>query len=124
MSLLVNPDGSPRTYVVADTKARKIVASTNWIGHAAKGMKQLQAEGASDLAIHNLTHPKCPEWIQDLAKSDPAYCLGRAAAFAQRETHLRKSAAALIVDADSYQAHAATWRELAEAASAPSAPGM
>jgi hypothetical protein len=53
MSLLVNADGRPKTYVVVDNRARTVVAAFNWVGEADRGLKELRKDGADDLTLHN-----------------------------------------------------------------------
>jgi len=124
MSMFVNENGSLKTYAVVDTRAETVLATFNYVGEADKGMKALIKDGAGDLALHNITHPKCPDWLQDLIRSDSEYCSRKAADLDARAASLRRKAAAIVEEAEGYEGRAAKWRELAEAASAPSGPGM
>jgi truncated hemoglobin YjbI len=124
MSMLVNDDGSVRIYVAIDTLAKTVVAAYNTVQQADKGVKALQKEGVQNLHFHNITHTKCPEWLQDFAKSDAEYCLSRVATFEKIAARLRKDAEELVNQAETRERSAAKWRELAEAAAAAPAPTM
>jgi hypothetical protein len=125
MSILVNADGSPKTYAVVDPQAKTVLATFNWVGAAAKGMEKLKkAGGVDDLMLHNLTHPKCPDWLKEIVTSDVVYCSGKAASFEAQAAGLRNKAATLVAEAEDWGRRAAEWRELAVAASGPEGPGI
>jgi hypothetical protein len=125
MSLLVNANGSLKTYAVVDNRARTMVAAFNTVQQADKGLKELQKDRPrDDLSLHNITHPKCPDWLQELVRSDEAYCSRRAADFDKEAAALRRNAADLVARAEGYEKRAADWRGLSWSPSVPSGPGM
>lgn len=124
MSLLLNEDGSVKTYVVVDPHARTVLAAFNTVQRADKGLRELEKAGAENLSLHNMTHPKCPDWVMDFVRSDPDYCSRMAADNDKRAAALRRKAADLVSQAEGNERRAANWRELSEAASVPSVPGM
>lgn len=122
MSPLVNEDGSLKTYVVVDLKARTIIGAFNWAGEASKGLAALRKDATGELALHNLTHNACPEWLKDLIRSDAEYCRGKADTLDARAVGLRARAAELVSQAEEQERLATRWRERAEVASAPGGP--
>jgi hypothetical protein len=73
MSLLVNENGSLKTYAVVDNRMRTMVAAFNYVQQAQKGLIELQKlrkDAADDLTFHNITHPMCPDWLQEIVRSD------------------------------------------------------
>jgi hypothetical protein len=118
MSLLVNADGSLKTYAVVNNRARTVVAAFNTIQKADKGLKELQKDGADDLTLHNITHPKCPDWLQEIIRSRKAEIFDAEAAA------LRRKATDLVAQAEEVERRASEWREFSECASVPSGPGL
>lgn len=123
MSQFVNPDGRLKAYAIVDERARVIVGTCNWAGEALKAMEDLGKSHPGPLAMHNLTHPACPDWFQEEVRSDPAYCGKRAQDFEAHAAALRLKAATAVAEAERYEEQAAAWRELAEAAPA-AGPGV
>jgi hypothetical protein len=127
MSLLVNENGSLKTYAVVDNRTRTVVAAFNYVQQAHKGFIELQKarkDGADDLAFHNITHPMGPDWLQEIVRSDQDYCSQMAKDFDKGAAALRRKAADLVAQAEGLERHAAEWRELFESASVPSSPGL
>lgn len=124
MSMFVDENGRPRTYAVVDPAARQLLATFNWIGVADRGMKDLQKAGHGELTIHNITHPKCPDWLKEMVRADKDYCRIRAEEFDASGRVYRSRAAALTTEAEKRETTAAEWRALSEAAPAPRGPGM
>jgi hypothetical protein len=126
MSLLVNENGSLKTYAVVDNRTKAVVAAFNYVGQAHKGfieLQKLRKDGADDLAFHNITHPKCPDWLQEIVRSDQDYCSQMAKDLDKDAAALRRKAADLVAQAEELERNAAKWRELSESASVPSGPG-
>ena len=132
MSIFVNDDGTLKTYAVVITSQKKVIAAFNWVGEAAKckgnaqdsGDAEMLKGGTEDIELHNLTHPKCPDWLQELVRSDPAYCAGKAKKYDAFAAGLRAKAAKLVAEATEYEASAAEWRGRSEAVAAQRPPGM
>lgn len=108
MSLLVNANGRPKTYVVVNTRTRTVVAAFNWVGEA---MKAVTRDGAVDLTLHNITHPKCPDWLKELVRSDRVYCSRKAEDLDANAAALRRKATDLVAQAEEYERRAAEWRD-------------
>lgn len=122
MAELVNADGTPKTYAIANLRTQTLVAGFNGAMDASKAMNSLRKEGHADLALHNLTHQKCPGWLLDLARSDAGYCIGRARDFEKNASSVRRKAEALVAQAESLEKTATTWRELADAVATQDTP--
>jgi len=104
-SILVDSDGRAKTYVVVDDAAQRIVAATSYFD---RDLSRMKAAGVN-LTIHNLTHPKCPDWLRAAIKADPAYCAAKAAEYDRRADALRQRADALLDEAAAAQATANIW---------------
>lgn len=113
----VNSDGSPKFYAVVDTHAKTVLATCNYVGEAARTMKDLERNGAGNLAMHNLTHPICPDWLQELIRSDPGYCAGRARMLDREAAGLRTKMEEIAARADEIERRAAVWRDRMQAVS-------
>jgi hypothetical protein len=122
MSQFTNPNGSVKTYAVVDAAAQEVLGVFGWAGEADKGMKELQRGRERTLDVHNVTHPKCPDWLKEIVKSDKAYCTRRADENDGEAAALRRRAAEIVAEAERFEARAAGWRRLAEAAPEPDAP--
>lgn len=123
MSLLVNANGTVKTYVIADDRAKKIVEAFDYVGQACKRRNELEKADAN-LSIHNITHSKCPEWLRDLIRADGEYCNRRAVLLDEEAMALRRKAAELVVRAEEYEGRAAEWRNLQATASTPNGTGI
>lgn len=121
MSLLVDPDGSLKNYVVVNTREETVLAAYNWVGEAGKGMKELAKGGVSDLALYNITH-SCPDWLKEWVRSDSEYCSRKADGIEKRAAALRRQAANLLDQAEEMERRAAKWRELSRPDEAPIGP--
>ncbi|MFD1628112.1 hypothetical protein [Azospirillum griseum] len=115
---MVDEKGSAKTYAIVDVCAQTLVAGCHTIQDAMKAERTLGGE----LAIHNVTHPKCPDWLKAMIMADAAYCAARAAEYQDRSGDLRRKAAAIIEEADQAQAISDRYAQAAEnAASAEAA---
>ena len=68
----------PPYFFAVDSDRREVLArghGTNEIKSAVDGH---QAEGRT-VNVHNVTHPACPDWVRELALSDPEWRERRAA---------------------------------------------
>lgn len=124
MSLLVNDNGRAKTYVVVDPSGELVLAGFNYVQEAQRGLVDLQKTASAELAIHNITHPKCPDWLKAYLRSDRDYCQAKASENLAGAATLRKQAAGLVSQAEEAEKRASEWRALAEAAPAPKEPGM
>lgn len=124
MSLLVSDHGGLKTYVVVDPRAKEVVAAFSWAREASRGLKELQEDRGDDLTLHNITHPKCPDWLKEFVRSDRTYCKRRAEHLDARAAAIRRNASELIVEAEGYERHASEWRQLSETVSPPTEPSI
>ncbi|MTH96695.1 hypothetical protein [Roseibium sp. RKSG952] len=124
MSIFVNDAGTPKIYAIVDEASGEVVSAIISFGSAEREKKNIEAETGRKLAIFNLTHPRCPKWILDIAWADEAYCLGQAAKFDHNASVWRKKADKLIKEAEQYESTADGWRARAEAAATIKAPKM
>lgn len=121
MSILLNADGTTRTYVVIDPAERTVLGGYSGINAAVTGQKLLNHEHHVDreLVIHNLTHPKIPDWLKDFMYADRDYCARRAKDLAASGKGYRRKAADAIAEAERLEGLAAQWEARAEQASDP-----
>lgn len=123
MTDFVNDEGKPKTYVTVDEKTQEVFATFEYFP-SERARKDLQEKAKRQLTTFNLTHPKCPVWLLDLAWADESYCLGKAAQYDRDAASERRRAAALLEDADRSETTANLWRERAASAAADNAPKM
>ncbi len=112
MSVMVDENGRAKTYAIVDARTQTLIAGCMYIGEADKAARRL----GSGLTIHNVTHPKCPDWLKATIMADPAYCGARAAEFRADAARLRRKAAALTEEADRFQAISDRYAHAAESA--------
>jgi hypothetical protein len=124
MSIFVNDDGKPKTYAIVDEASGEVAAAIDYYGSAEREKKNIECATGRKLAIFNLTHPRCPKWILDIAWADEAYCQAQAGGYDQRASALRRKAADLIKEAVQYETTADIWRARGEAAETNKAPKM
>lgn len=121
MSILLNPNGSTRTYVVVDPQEETVLAGYTGIGAAVTGKKLLNHEHHVDreLVVHNITHTAIPAWLKDFVHADPAYCAQRAKDLQASGAGYRRKAAEAIAEADRLEGLAAEWQARADRAADP-----
>ncbi|MGY3582044.1 hypothetical protein ACVIGB_001034 [Bradyrhizobium sp. USDA 4341] len=124
MSILVNADGRTKIYVAIDAHAETVLEAYSTVQAADKGVRALLKGGAENVTFHNITHPKCPDWLKEFVRSDREYCSRVAADLDKRAAGFRNQAADLVAQAENYERRASEWRELSEAAPASSGPGV
>ncbi len=125
--MFVDLKGRLKTYAMVDPVKKLVLATCSYVGQDSdRVMQNLKKAGHENLVLHNLTHPKCPDWLREMMRADPDYCRGRMDQYDARARTLRSRAAALVTEAEEEEARAAQWRELVEAASKPKdpSPGM
>ena len=109
MSVFVNADGSFKNYAIVDDDAHEVLGACSWCGEASKMAIALSAPAGRKLAVHNLTHPACPTWLQDVVKADPEYCGARAMKFMACANIARRKAVPLVQEADDWVTRADEW---------------
>ena len=107
---LLNDDGSCCTYAITDDSACKILGAVSYVGEASKLRSKLEKDTGLPLAVHNLTHPKCPSWLVALRDADQAYCRARAADLDSKAATARFKASNLLKEARELEQRAAHWR--------------
>jgi hypothetical protein len=116
MSVMVDENGRAKTYAIVDARAQTLVAGCMYIGEADKAARKAERRLGGELTIHNVTHPKCPDWLKATIMADPAFCGARAAEYRADAARLRRKAAALTEEADRAQAISDRYAHAAESA--------
>lgn len=117
MSMFVK-DGQAITYVVVNPVTQTVLSTHNWINQAHKAKENSERSCGVTLAVHNITHSKCPDWLKEMILSDSGYCQERARVAEKGTAGLRKRADDLIAQADAYDRQANEWLAQANAAEA------
>jgi hypothetical protein len=69
-------------------------------------LQKLRKGGADDLTFHNITHPMCPNWLQEIVRSDPDYCSERPKISTRALLRSSRKAADLVAQAEGLERHA------------------
>jgi len=109
MSMLIEGADGVMTYVVGDERVKQLVAAFPTIQQASRGQRALQDAGQADLVLHNITHPKCPEWIREIVLADPDYCARMATNTQTRADGVRRQAEALMAEVERLERVARKW---------------
>jgi hypothetical protein len=109
MSMLVRNGKDPVVYVICDEHVMVLVDAFSTIGEAVRRRDALQLDGRKHLALHNLTHSTCPEWVKNLVNADPEYCDARAQHIQERADGMRRAAAEKMAEAARLEAMAQEW---------------
>lgn len=125
MSILLNADGTTRTYVVIDPAEKTVLGGYSGINAAMTGQKLLNHEHHvdRDLVVHNITHSAIPDWLKDFVNADRDYCARRAQDLLASGKGYRRKADEAIAEAERLERIAAEWQARADRPADPEPDG-
>lgn len=112
MTRLVNSDGQRVNYLVVKPDTQTVLAALHGVSETTRRVKELMTIYGDSLAVHSVTNPECPQWVQNFLRSDATFCSSMAQEINNEAEKLRLQAAELLAKADERERDAAMWSHL------------
>ncbi len=67
MNIFINKERKREPfYRIVNYTSKTLISKHEYYGKAAKALEEYGPRGLDVIAIHNITHPRCPQWVKEL----------------------------------------------------------